>query len=34
MLEEFLGEFHAAASRDDRDAIAARYGIQFFWDRT
>ena len=34
MLEEFLEEFHAASTREDRDAIAAKYGIQFLWDRS
>jgi mannose-6-phosphate isomerase-like protein (cupin superfamily) len=34
MLEEFLREFHAAASREDRDVVAARYGIQFLWDKS
>ena len=33
MLEEFLKEFHRASTREDRDAVAARYGIQFFWER-
>src|SRR6267142_2013621 len=33
MLEEFLQEFHAASTREDRDAVAARYGIEFFWDK-
>jgi mannose-6-phosphate isomerase-like protein (cupin superfamily) len=34
MLEEFLKEFHAASTREDRDSVAARYGIQFLWDRS
>jgi mannose-6-phosphate isomerase-like protein (cupin superfamily) len=34
MLEEFLKEFHSASTREDRDAVAARYGIQFFWERS
>ena len=34
MLEEFLEEFHAASTREGRDAIAAKYGIQFLWDRS
>jgi quercetin dioxygenase-like cupin family protein len=34
MLEEFLKEFHAAATRDERDAVASRYGIKFLWDKT
>jgi quercetin dioxygenase-like cupin family protein len=34
MLEEFLKEFHAASTKEDRDDVAARYGIQFFWERT
>ena len=34
MLEEFLQEFHAASTRGARDAVAAKYGIQFFWDRS
>jgi len=34
MLEEFLREFHAASAREDRDTIAAKYGITFFWDRS
>jgi len=34
MLEEFLQEFHRASTREDRDAVAARYGIQFFWERS
>jgi hypothetical protein len=34
MLEEFLQQFHAASTREDRDAIAAEYGIQFLWDRS
>jgi quercetin dioxygenase-like cupin family protein len=33
MLEEFLKEFHAASTKEDRDDVAARYGIQFFWER-
>lgn len=28
-LEEFLGEYHAAGSREQRDEIAANYGITF-----
>jgi mannose-6-phosphate isomerase-like protein (cupin superfamily) len=28
-LEEFLGEFHAAADWDERDSIAERYGLRF-----
>jgi mannose-6-phosphate isomerase-like protein (cupin superfamily) len=28
-LDEFLGEYHAAPSREARDAIAERYGITF-----
>ena len=28
-LEEFLGEFHAAADWDERDAVAARHGLRF-----
>ena len=34
MLEEFLQEFHRASTREDRDAVAAGYGIQFFWERS
>ncbi len=34
MLEEFLKEFHSVPTREDRDAVAARYGIQFFWERS
>jgi len=34
MLEEFLKEFHGASTREDRDAVAARYGILFFWERS
>jgi len=34
MLEEFLREFHAASTREDRDAVAGKYGITFFWDRS
>ncbi len=34
MLEEFLKEFHAASTREDRDEVASGYGIQFFWERT
>jgi mannose-6-phosphate isomerase-like protein (cupin superfamily) len=34
MLEEFLQEFHAASTREARDAVAAKYGIQFLWDRS
>jgi len=33
MLEEFLKEFHAAATRAERDAVAGRYGIEFLWDK-
>ena len=33
MLEEFLREFHAASTREDRDVVADSYGIQFLWDR-
>jgi quercetin dioxygenase-like cupin family protein len=33
MLEEFLLEFHAASTREDRDQIAAGYGIRFLWDK-
>ena len=33
MLEEFLREFHAAATREARDVVAARYGIEFLWDK-
>ena len=33
MLEEFLREFHAASTREERDRIAAGYGIQFLWDK-
>jgi len=33
MLEEFLKEFHAAATRAERDEVAARYGIEFLWDK-
>jgi hypothetical protein len=33
MLEEFLREFHAAATRADRDQVAAGYGIEFLWDK-
>jgi quercetin dioxygenase-like cupin family protein len=29
MLEEFLDEFHAAPTRADKDAVAAKYGITF-----
>jgi mannose-6-phosphate isomerase-like protein (cupin superfamily) len=32
MLEEFLGEFHAAATAAARDQIAAKYGITFLPD--
>jgi quercetin dioxygenase-like cupin family protein len=34
MLEEFLREFHAVSTREDRDVVAARYGIQFLWDKS
>jgi quercetin dioxygenase-like cupin family protein len=34
MLEEFLREFHAASTREDRDTVATKYGITFFWDRS
>jgi mannose-6-phosphate isomerase-like protein (cupin superfamily) len=34
MLEEFLKEFHTAATREERDEVAARYGIRFLWDRS
>jgi mannose-6-phosphate isomerase-like protein (cupin superfamily) len=34
MLEEFLQEFHAAPTKEDRDDVAPRYGIQFLWDRS
>ena len=34
MLEEFLREFHAVSSREDRDTVATKYGITFFWDRS
>ena len=34
MLEEFLREFHAASTREDRDIVATKYGITFFWDRS
>jgi len=34
MLEEFLKEFHAASTREDRDEVASRYGIRFLWERT
>ncbi len=33
MLEEFLREFQAASTREDRDEVAASYGIQFLWDK-
>jgi len=33
MLEEFLREFHAAATRADRDQVATSYGIEFLWDK-
>jgi len=29
MLEEFLREFHAASGKEARDAVSAKYGIQF-----
>jgi len=29
MLEEFLREFHAASGKEVRDAVSAKYGIQF-----
>ncbi len=32
-LDTFLAEFHAADGRAARDAVAAKYGITFFWDR-
>jgi mannose-6-phosphate isomerase-like protein (cupin superfamily) len=28
-LDDFLGEFHAAPTREARDAVAAKYGITF-----
>ena len=34
MLEEFLREFHAVSIRQDRDTVATKYGITFFWDRS
>ena len=34
MLEEFLKEFHAATTSEERDTVASRYGIQFLWDRS
>jgi len=34
MLEEFLKEFHSVPSREARDAVAARYGIQFLRERS
>src|ERR1700682_3712938 len=34
MLEEFLKEFHAVSAREHRDEVAARFGIQFLWDRS
>src|SRR5438552_1750949 len=34
MLEEFLREFHAVSTREDRDTVATKYGITFFWDRS
>ena len=34
MLEEFLQEFHAVSTREDRDVVAAKYGIQFLWDKS
>jgi quercetin dioxygenase-like cupin family protein len=33
MLEEFLRDFHAAATREDRDVVAASFGIEFLWDK-
>ena len=33
MLEEFLREFHSASTREDRDEVAASYGIKFLWDK-
>ena len=29
MLEEFLREFHAAAGKEAKDRVSAKYGIQF-----
>ena len=34
MLEEFLKEFHAASTREDRDNVAAKYGLEFLWERS
>jgi len=34
MLEEFLKEFHAASIREDRDKVAAKYGVEFLWERS
>jgi len=34
MLEEFLKEFHAVSTREDRDIVAAKYGIEFLWGRS
>jgi len=34
MLEEFLKEFHAASTREDRDNVAAKYGVEFLWERS
>jgi len=34
MLEEFLKEFHAASTREDRDKVAAKYGVEFLWERS
>ena len=34
MLEGFLKEFHAASIREDRDNVAAKYGVEFLWDRS
>ncbi len=31
-LEEFLGEYHTAASKEDKDRIAARHGITWVND--
>ncbi|HEY0347901.1 MAG TPA: cupin domain-containing protein [Pyrinomonadaceae bacterium] len=34
MLEKFLKEFHAASTREDRDNVAAKYGVEFLWERS
>jgi len=34
MLELFLQEFHAVSTREERDVVAAKYGIEFLWDKS